>query len=154
MAVWVKQSGRPVSIAITPGGGSLVTITDILSAQPIDDIELIKHNSGNKQAPLNLQGNKLGAIQVKTTDIRAQAFKKGMYCSSVVLVCEGVKIADPGTVDNTDADMTATLLKCTQENNSAPNAEPGGKPGEIDLMFVMSQDPSDGTVGSLAIAFA
>jgi hypothetical protein len=155
MATWVKQSGRPVSCAITPSGGSLQTVTDILDAKIIRDDDLIEHYSGNKQTALILQGNHKRGIEIKTTDVSVLATcPKGTHCTAVVLTLEGVKLGSTGALANTDADVTATLTDCTQMADLGLGAQPGGNPGEITLQFMVCQDPADGSEGTLVVAVA
>jgi hypothetical protein len=154
MAV-VKQSGRPVSAAITVSGGSLVTVTDIMNAKPIFDDELISHRAGNKQTPLYLLGDKVRGFEFTTTDVALLlTCTKGVHCTAAVLTLEGVKLASSGTFANSDADVTVTLTDCTQVNDNSPGSAPGGNPGEATYRFLICQDPSDQSEGTCTVAVA
>lgn len=143
-----KMAARPISVEVTPAGGSLVTCTYVKDIEILDDVELIKDLAGNSQLGYYFQGEISYGVKFTTPDLAVrEVLKKGTYLSACTVKIEGIRTADGSKQGSADV-VKRVFTHCIVVDSASIKSDPSGKPVDISYTIVAAhaEDATEGTI--------
>jgi hypothetical protein len=146
----VKAAARPLSVSVTPAGGSAVTTADIIEITPIDDTELLEDYSGPSQYPYFWQGKIIKGFRFTTRDLLVySALTKGGYVDTATAQIEGVRTGDgtkQGSADVIEVVVTDGVIRTLEQPKSDTAGNP--LPFTVEIIAAHGEDGTEGTCTS------